>query len=660
MPTFEQKKQQALQNFQNTIAFARERKNKEVEQFLQETMQRLAEEKLIVVVCGEFKQGKSSFINAFLNEPDLCPVDIDIATSLVTSITYAPKEQLTVLLGEPGQEIKQEKRLRNRQEIADYVTEQGNPGNKRRARLLAVQTPNEQLKSGMVLVDTPGVGGLNSEHTDISYAFLPSADVVLFVSDVFKPLTTLEIDFIKDRIAPSCQNIIFILTKKDKREDYQVILDDNRQKLAAALQRPASEIPIIPVSSLAKRDYLESHDESDLQESNFPKLETYLWRYLEEGRGRILLSRAANALGKSLAELRLPIQTELDACKEQDQQRLDEMEQQVRSSQQRLQALLENNAQWQTRLRDGLEDVQSKTSELFTIGFRKIKQSIDTYVQDNQLRKQPELIVNRLQGDISMLLTELENYIASEATHLQGELEDATGLSLHRYTSQTLVPAENEAITIEAEKTDLWQKSLQVARNSTFTGLGGATVVGVIGGVAGATLGLLTGGALVIPLAQLGATLGGILGQLAGSVTGVRQGIQQINKQEQDKIARKLLDFVQGQETQQIIALRRAIKDLERSLRDDLLAQLTREKKSIEEALASLLNARKLTQEQTKARLTSLTTLLQRVKQLEHGVEQMLRATLLVDTDTIAHEQRQPAAVSPEKKDCSFGDWADE
>ena len=46
------------------------------------------------------------------------------------------------------------------------VTVQGNPGNKRAARVLRIQTPNERLKHGLVLLDTPGVGGLNANTRD--------------------------------------------------------------------------------------------------------------------------------------------------------------------------------------------------------------------------------------------------------------------------------------------------------------------------------------------------------------------------------------------------------------------------------------------------------------------------------------------------------------
>jgi putative ribosome biogenesis GTPase RsgA len=42
-----------------------------------------------------------------------------------------------------------------------------------------MESPNPQLKEGLVLVDTPGIGSLNTEHTAITYAFIPNADAIL-------------------------------------------------------------------------------------------------------------------------------------------------------------------------------------------------------------------------------------------------------------------------------------------------------------------------------------------------------------------------------------------------------------------------------------------------------------------------------------------------
>ncbi|NER05228.1 MAG: dynamin, partial [Okeania sp. SIO3C4] len=177
-----------------------------------------------------------------------------------------------------------------REEISDYVTEQKNKNNTKNARMLVIESPNPQLENGLLLVDTPGVGSLNTNHTDITYTFIPNADVILFVSDVYAPLSQPELDFVK-MIREHNQNIVYVTTKIDRIDDSktQMIVENNRQKLAKISQCSPDEITIIPVSSKNKLDYLKTGDKEDLEDSNFPKLEDKIWQILNQEKGYILL-----------------------------------------------------------------------------------------------------------------------------------------------------------------------------------------------------------------------------------------------------------------------------------------------------------------------------------------------------------------------------------
>ena len=54
----------------------------------------LASNQTSILVCGEFKRGKSTFINALLNM-DVCPTDEHIATSTVSIIKYGELSRVT-------------------------------------------------------------------------------------------------------------------------------------------------------------------------------------------------------------------------------------------------------------------------------------------------------------------------------------------------------------------------------------------------------------------------------------------------------------------------------------------------------------------------------------------------------------------------------------
>ena len=73
-------------------------KESDIEQ-LSKMMGKVSSDSISVLVCGEFKRGKSSFINAFLGE-ELCPTDAGIATSVVSIIKYGKERKVTRFYGD--------------------------------------------------------------------------------------------------------------------------------------------------------------------------------------------------------------------------------------------------------------------------------------------------------------------------------------------------------------------------------------------------------------------------------------------------------------------------------------------------------------------------------------------------------------------------------
>ncbi|RDH87281.1 MAG: hypothetical protein DIZ77_18435 [endosymbiont of Seepiophila jonesi] len=130
MLAFTQYKNSALLLIRSAIDLAQSQGEDSIAGELEEAAKHLTEEKIYIVACGEFKQGKSSFINALLDEPNLFPVDIDITTNLVSTISYGPHEVVEVLAGETGNIVS---KAISRDEIATFSTEQKNKDNGKRS-----------------------------------------------------------------------------------------------------------------------------------------------------------------------------------------------------------------------------------------------------------------------------------------------------------------------------------------------------------------------------------------------------------------------------------------------------------------------------------------------------------------------------------------------
>jgi len=658
MANYQQQKQKVLQLFKPAKTLAEGQKNIEIKQSLEEVEKRLIEEKLFVVVCGEFKQGKSSLMNALLNEPELFPVDVDITTNLVSSITYGETEKITVVLGESGKEQSQEIQ---RAEIPNYVTEQHNKGNVHQAKMLILQSPNPQLKEGLVLVDTPGVGSLNVEHTAVTYAFIPNADAIIFVSDALAPLSAKELDFITERIVPYCQNLIFVVTKIDAVGNYENIIASNQEKLAQLLKRPDSEISIIPVSSSLKLDYIKSQETEDLEDSNFQQLENELWGLISQQRGKILLIKALTELGRAVNEIKAPIQVEWETYQQQSKQELEKSERQLQATKERLASLQENNADWLTQLSYGLQDIRKQSIHQFDIGFDKVHHKANEYLDDNRLLKNPTEIASLLEGDINGLMSNLGKLLTQETAELYTNIESASKLNLNPLQIDDL-EWEKAAISLpngKNKRTGLFEKSVVIVRNIGFTATPGAMIGQFVGGIAGAAIGALFGGVGAGPGMVIGQTLGGSLAGLAGAKLGFDQSVSQIKDKDRREVSKFILPYIKQSQMLCRKVLDDAIVDLEQSIREELRNQIKREKNNCDRTLRSLQEARQRSQAQVQQRTQELQVILPQINQLQKNIQQLAQVTVTMgavsDTKQKTEVAQPVTTVGGEK-----GSWADD
>jgi predicted GTPase len=173
-----------------------------------ELMVKLAEDRFSLAVLGQFKRGKSSLMNAIIGR-ELLPTGVLPLTSAITVLKYGPAERL--IIKREGSIFTDELPV---SALPDYVTEKGNPGNKKKIKTACIELPVPFLRNGIEFVDTPGVGSAIIANTETTYGFLPECDAVLFVTSVDTPLTSVELDFLR-KIGQYVNKIFFIVNKID-------------------------------------------------------------------------------------------------------------------------------------------------------------------------------------------------------------------------------------------------------------------------------------------------------------------------------------------------------------------------------------------------------------------------------------------------------------
>lgn len=190
-----------------------------------------------VLVLGEFKRGKSTFINALLGN-SILPMDVLPETATINAIMYNEKPCLSVVYNDGHME--------NGTVSEDYLKKfsarRGNDEFLKSIRYIKLGYPVDMLKNRIVLIDTPGVSDINKQRVEVTYQFLPRANAVIFILDATSPLKKTEKDFIEQKIAPlGIRDIMFLVNKydciyQDDEEDDDDILNDIKERIESVFK----------------------------------------------------------------------------------------------------------------------------------------------------------------------------------------------------------------------------------------------------------------------------------------------------------------------------------------------------------------------------------------------------------------------------------------
>ncbi len=250
----------------------------------------IAADRFTLAVVGQFNRGKSSLMNAILGL-DRLPVGVVPLTSVITKVSYGNPER--VLIEYEGSHLKGEISLG---QLAEYVTEGGNPGNQRHIVSAEIQLPSEFLRRGLFFVDTPGVGSAIAENTATTESFLPEADAVIFVTSFDSPLGREELEFLQ-KVREHVRKVFFAVNKLDlvPSEKHPRVLSFIRKRLEyeLGLQEPR----LFPVSALLGLQAKLADSAHKLVESGLPTLEESLIQFLTtEKTGEFLVRSCERAL----------------------------------------------------------------------------------------------------------------------------------------------------------------------------------------------------------------------------------------------------------------------------------------------------------------------------------------------------------------------------
>ena len=301
-----------------------------------------------IIVVGPLKQGKSQFVNSLLNLT-VCSVGDDETTAIPTVVSNADSFSAQLVLANPGDEpIRVDVPL----EEITTVTPASPRAQGREVLRLDIAVPSPLLADGLVLVDTPGVGGHGNPHAAGTLGLIPSADAVLVVSDASREFTEPELAFLR-QVQGLCPAVAVLITKIDLYPHWRQIVEANR----GHLDRAGITVQMLPVSSLLRSHAVRLNDEELNAESGFQQLYAFL-RDDVVARADVLARASVSLDVRSVTEhLTLSFGSELAALK--DPEHAAAAVAGLQRAKSAAEELHKRSSQWQQTLGDGIADLAS-------------------------------------------------------------------------------------------------------------------------------------------------------------------------------------------------------------------------------------------------------------------------------------------------------------
>jgi ribosome biogenesis GTPase A len=190
---------------------AQELGSEKVKEEAEALAQRVTEGRFYVACIGQFKRGKSTLLNALLGDRIL-PTGVLPLTTVPTIVRYGTSRRARVRFqGGAWTDIEPE-------DLAQYVSEELNPENKKGVVGVEVFSPSPLLAGGMCFVDTPGLGSVFAGNTAATHAFVPHIDAAIVVVGADPPIAGEELALVS-AIGKQVENLLIVMNKADRTSD---------------------------------------------------------------------------------------------------------------------------------------------------------------------------------------------------------------------------------------------------------------------------------------------------------------------------------------------------------------------------------------------------------------------------------------------------------
>ena len=393
-----------------------------------------------LLVLGDMKRGKSTFLNALLGE-NLLPSDVNPCTALLTVLRYGAEKKVTVYFNDdtPPEQIDfkefkhrytidpaEAKRLEQNQKLAfpnvDYAV---------------VEYPLSLLEKGIEIIDSPGLNDTEARNK-LSLSYINNCHAILFVLSATQPCTLAERRYLENYMKDRGLTVFFLINAWDRVKESLIDPNDAEElaeaneKLDRVFRASLSEYcqvdgvdlyeeRVFPVSSLNALRQRIKNPNTTLEDTGFPPFLQALNTFLTQERAiaelrqsRIIARQTANRVTEAV-QRRIPLL-------EQD---ITQLKESINSVEPEFILLNEICDDFQQEIRDLREDKANKIGESFKDFILKLGDTFET----DFMRYQPDinfldfLSTGKRERFEKELTTAFERYVNDKLTEWSRDAE---------------------------------------------------------------------------------------------------------------------------------------------------------------------------------------------------------------------------------------------
>ena len=188
-----------------------------------------------LLVLGDMKRGKSTFLNALIGE-NLLPSDVNPCTALLTILRYGPEKKITVhFLNGQISEVLDVQTFKERYTIDPAEAKELEANDELafpNVSHAVAEYPLPLLEKGVEIVDSPGLNDTEARN-ELSLGYINSCHAILFVLRATQPCTLAERRYLETYIKGRGLSIFFLINAWDQIKESLIDPEDEGEVAAA-------------------------------------------------------------------------------------------------------------------------------------------------------------------------------------------------------------------------------------------------------------------------------------------------------------------------------------------------------------------------------------------------------------------------------------------